>query len=87
MQNFGILDVIKETYQDQDFYILDGLDDAIIGVDEQQMRIIYSVTKCIEVIMEQNDLSKEDACEYFYYNVDSLRISGQNTPILCHDNF
>ncbi len=71
-----------EQYE-ENFLKADGFDDAIIGVDETQMRLIYSVSKCIEILMK--DMSEEEALEYFYFNVSGSYV-GQKTPIWCTDN-
>lgn len=79
-----ILDYILETYDDESFLKADGFDEAIIGVDENSMRLIYSVSKCIEILSQ--DMSEEDALEHFYYNVSGSYV-GEKTPIWCIDNF
>jgi len=79
-----ILDYILETYDDESFLKADGFDEAIIGVDENSMRLIYSVSKCIEILSQ--DMSEEDALEHFYYNVSGSYV-GDKTPIWCIDNF
>jgi hypothetical protein len=48
------------------------------------MRLIYSVSKCIEILSQ--DMSEEDALEHFYYNVSGSYV-GDKTPIWCIDNF
>jgi len=75
---------ILEKYDEHQFIIIDGFDDAIIGVDESKMILIYSVKKCIEILME--DMSCEDALEYFYYNTYNAYISDKQ-PMFCDDNF
>ena len=73
---------IIERYEDEVFLKADGFDDAIIGVDEQTMRLIYSVSKCIEILMV--DMDHIDAIEYFSYNVSGAYV-GEKTPIWCSD--
>ena len=73
---------ILENYPDEEFLIADGFDSAVIGVDEKSMRLIYSVTKCIEILMRS--MSEEDAFEYFDYNVEGAYV-GEKTPIWCND--
>jgi hypothetical protein len=73
---------IIERYEDEVFLKADGFDDAIIGVDEQTMRLIYSVSKCIEILMV--DMDHIDAIEYFSYNVSGAYV-GEKTPIWCND--
>ena len=78
------LERILEIYSDETFLKADGFDEAIIGVDETQMRLIYSVSKCIAILCR--DMTEEDAFEYFSVNVEGSYM-GHNTPIWCHDTF
>ena len=71
-----------EKYDGEELLTADGFDAAIIGVDETSMRVIYSVSKCIDILMA--DMSEEDAHEYFLYNVSSAYV-GEKTPIWCMD--
>lgn len=80
----SMLQDIIENYYEYDFLIADGFNDAIIGVDETSMRLIYSVRKCLEILQEY--LDEEDAIEYFEYNVSGAYV-GEQTPIWCYDNF
>ena len=77
-----MLESVLEKYPDEEFLIADGFNAAILGVDEKSMRLIYSTTKCIEILME--DMSEEEAFEYFYYNVSGAYM-GEKTPIFCDD--
>jgi hypothetical protein len=79
-----MIDKITEIYSDEDFLKADGFDSAIIGVDETEMRLIYSVSKCIDILSEQ--MSLEDAIEYFNFNLRTTYV-GEKTPIWCWDNF
>lgn len=80
----SMLQDIIDNYYEYDFLIADGFNDAIIGVDETSMRLIYSVRKCLEILQEY--LDEEDAIEYFEYNVSGAYV-GEQTPIWCYDNF
>ena len=79
------LQEIFDNYEDESFLIADGFDDAIIGVEESSMRLIYSVKRCIEILMSE-DMTYEDAIEHFNYNVSGGYV-GEKTPIWCQDNF
>jgi hypothetical protein len=79
-----MINKIIEKYEDEPFLKADGLDEAIIGVDEDTMRLIYSVKKCIEIL--SRDMEPEDAEEHFYFNVSGSYM-GEKTPIWCMDNF
>lgn len=80
----SILKEIIENYSDEEFLIADGFDDAVIGVDLNSGRLIYSVTKCLEILIE--DMTIEDAMEHFDYNVRGSYM-GEKTPIWCHDAY
>jgi hypothetical protein len=79
-----MIKAITEQYQDESFLKADGFDEAIIGVDETSMRLIYSVSKCIQILCK--DMNEEDAMEYFSFNVSGAYV-GEKTPIWCYDNF
>jgi hypothetical protein len=76
-----ILDKIIEYYSDEELLIADGFDDAVIGIDEKSMRIIYSVSKCLTI-----DALLDEAVEYFEFNVTGAYM-GEKTPIWCYDGF
>lgn len=78
-----MLEHIIEWFPEDEFLKADGFDDAIIGVDEFSMRLIYSVSKCIEIL--QKDMDEEEAVDYFEYNVKGAYV-GEKTPIFCIDN-
>ncbi len=81
----SILDQIIERYDDQKFLKADGFDNAVIGVDTRSMRLIYSRSKCIE-ILAKGGMSYEDAVEHFDFNVDGAYV-GEQTPIWCEDDY
>jgi len=56
----------------------DGFDDAIIGIDSKQ-RMVYSIEKILQ-ILQDDDMTQEDALEHFYYNIDGSYV-GDYTPI------
>lgn len=75
---------IIEQYHEEEFLKADGFDEAIIGVEENEMRLIYSVSKCLKIL--EQDMTELDAMEYFTFNVSGAYI-GDKTPIWCWDNF
>jgi len=76
------LEALYEFYPDEVFVIADGFDDAIMGVDEQSMRLIYSMEKSIEILCK--DMPYSEAIEYFDFNVAGAYV-GEKTPIWCND--
>tara|TARA_R100000995_G_scaffold66643_1_gene35389 strand:+ start:2245 stop:2487 length:243 start_codon:yes stop_codon:yes gene_type:complete len=79
-----MLEQIIEQYYEDEFLKADGFDDAVIGVEENEMRLIYSVAKCIEIL--KIEMTEEDALEHFTYNVSGSYV-GEKTPIWCWDTF
>lgn len=78
-----MLDKIIEWFPEDDLLIIDGFDDAILGIDEYSLRLIYSVSKCIEIL--EKDMTEEEAVEYFDFNIKYNYI-GEKTPIFCNDD-
>ena len=79
-----MIDKILEWFPEEEILKADGFDEAIIGIDTNEMRLIYSVSKCIEILCK--DMDMEDAIEYFDFNVSGSYM-GEKTPIWCYDDF
>ena len=79
-----MLNEIIERYEEEAFLKADGFDEAIIGVNEADMRLIYSIKKCIEILCR--DMNEEEAIEHFDFNVRGSYL-GEKTPIWCSDDF
>jgi hypothetical protein len=63
--------------------ILDGLDDAIIGIVEEfgnGPRILYSRNKIIEILCQREGMSYEEAEEFYGFNILGL-YAGEQNPI------
>lgn len=80
-----ILEAIITKFDGEEIIIADGFDEAVIGIEESTMRLIYSITKCLD-ILESQGMTDEDALEHFYFKVQGSYI-GEQTPIFCFDNF
>ena len=85
MTMIKMIDNITEYFYDETFLKADGFDDAIIGVEQNTMRLIYSVKKCIEILVLEG-MSVEEAIEYFDFNTKGSYV-GEKTPIWCDDMF
>jgi hypothetical protein len=65
--------------------ILDGLDDAIIGIVEEfgnGPRILYSKDKILTILCERDGMSIEEAEEFYDYNILGLYAGEQNAIFL-----
>ena len=63
--------------------ILDGLDEAIIGVTEEfgnNPRILYSKDKILNILCERDGMDMEEAIEFYDYNILGL-YAGEQNPI------
>lgn len=60
----------------------DGFDEAVIGIGRQFNKnlVIYDEDKCIEILMERDGMSEEEAIEFFEFNVVGAYV-GEYTPI------
>ena len=68
----------------------DGFDKAIIGqtydmvVSEE--RLIYSVEKCVEILVERDGMTSEEAIEYMDFNVLCAYI-GKDQPVFLREEY
>jgi len=81
-----MLEGILEYYPDESFLKADGFDSAVIGVEIPSMRLIYSVTKVIETLITEDEMSLEDAMEHYEFNIRGSYV-GELTPIWCDDMY
>jgi hypothetical protein len=84
-----MLETIIENYPDVEFLKADGFDDAVIGVVTDfvdEPKLIYSVSKCLAILMGDDEMDDSDALEYFTFNVSGAYV-GPKTPIWCWDDF
>ena len=81
-----MLDLIIEQNPEEEFLKADGLDEAIIGYDDFTGRLIYSMSKIINILIEGDGMTEEDALEHYYYNIHGGYV-GEKTPIWCFDYF
>ncbi len=67
----------------------EGFDEAIIGVGRQfdrPDRLIYDYDKCVEILVERDDMSAEEAREYMDFNVLGAYV-GEKTPIFKMEHY
>jgi hypothetical protein len=80
-----MIERILDIYTDNNFILVNGYNDAIIGVDDHGFRLIYSVKKTLD-ILESQGMEHDDALDHFYFNLYGAYL-GENGPIWCQDNF
>ena len=58
----------------------DGFDDAVIGTCYNTGRIVYSIERMLIILMERDEMSMEDAMDYFSFNIGGAYM-GEMTPM------
>jgi len=65
---------------------LTGLKDALLGIShEAKPRAIYSLSKIIAQIMEENDIDRKEAFKTFELEVRLPLLETENSPIYLND--
>ena len=63
-----------------------GFDDAILGLGRrcgQPDILVYDVDKCIEILMKKDNMTQEEAVDFFEYNIVGAWM-GEGTPIFLY---
>lgn len=63
----------------------DGFDSCLIGKDSKD-RAVYDAEAMLDTLMIRDDMSREEAEEYFWYNIDGAYV-GDMTPIYVFLNY
>ena len=79
-----MIEKIKETFANKTFITIYGFDSAILGLDENEIKLVYSVKKILEIL--EKTMTREDALEYFYFNMPGNE-KHINFPTYCYDNY
>lgn len=69
---------------DEEAIFFDGFEDAIIGLGSQQHKgpfVIYDRARCIQILVDREGMSPEDAEEFFQFNTEGCW-AGDRTPII-----
>jgi hypothetical protein len=62
--------------------VADGFDDAIIGLTTKEI-VVYNVATIIEILIERDGMTEDEAFEYFEFNIDGSYM-GDQTPIFIY---
>lgn len=71
-----------------DALLCDGFDEAIIGMAERINLgpvVAYDVDKMLDIMVERDGMTYEEAMEYFDYNILGAWM-GENTPVYIKTN-
>jgi len=79
------IDDFRKWIQDhnEEALLADGFEEAIIGIAERcgcPTLVAYDAARCIEILVERDGMSHEDAVEFFEFNTLGAW-AGEHTPI------
>ena len=70
----------------EDILLADGFEDAFIGLAErcgQPTIAAYDIERCIEILIQRDGMTPEEAVEFFSFNVIGA-YAGELTPTFLH---
>ena len=72
--------------EDPKTLLADGFEEALMGYGTRFTHgvAVYSKRKCLEVLVERDEMSRDEALEYFDFNVSGAYV-GENTPVFLED--
>jgi hypothetical protein len=76
-----LTEIIQE--QNPEALTADGLDDAILGIAYRAGAaplVAYSTSQCIQVLMDRDGMSYDEASEFFEFNIVGAFV-GPGTPV------
>ena len=77
-------DEIEDLYSDDepDMLFTDGYDEAIAGTvwDGERTRVVYKVEEILNILMERDEMTYDEASEYFDFNIAGSNM-GVYTPL------
>ena len=77
-----IVERLKEI--NPDAMLIDGMDRAVIGIDEMKARAVYSVEMIIDELSRLNEWDRDVAREWYEFNISTAHV-GEYTPILVYN--
>ena len=74
--------IIQRQMPEENFRYLTNMDHALIGLDKQSNRLVYSSKWIFDKLLET--MTVEEADEYYEHNILPLTVGGK-CPIICDD--
>lgn len=85
-RNKNLLSKLLWVFRDREILIADGLNEAVIGFkiviveNNEYIKLIYSIEKCIDILVERDGMTPNIAVEFLEFNTVGAYV-GHNTPI------
>ena len=77
-------DCLLNFYNEEDLVFIDGFDEAIVGVSND-MRVVYSTSVAIEILIKNNNMNLNEAISFGEYNL--FFSFYDKSPIWIYDTF
>jgi hypothetical protein len=58
----------------------DGFNQAIIGNEYHTNRVVYSIERMLQILIDRDGMSMEEAIEFFDFNIGGAYV-GEMTPV------
>ena len=58
----------------------DGFNQAIIGNEYHTNRVVYSIERMLQILIDRDGMSMEEAIEFFNFNIGGAYV-GEMTPV------
>ena len=58
----------------------DGFNDCIIGNEYNTNRVVYSIERMLQILIDRDGMSMEEAIEFFDFNIGGAYV-GEMTPM------
>lgn len=84
MKRTDRLHVILDQFPDESFLVMEGHNNAILGVEAHRMVLVYSVKQILKNL--QNDMTRAESLEYFENKMVQAHM-GEKTPVYVFDTF
>lgn len=65
---------------DSDALRADGFNQAIIGNEYHTNRVVYSIERMLQILIDRDGMSMEEAIEFFDFNIGGAYV-GEMTPM------
>ncbi len=75
------IDTMVEECGEEEILLADGFEEAFLGIARQFNKAfaLYDWDKCINVLMKRDGMDRDEAIEFFDFNVQGAYV-GENTP-------
>ena len=74
-------EILMQKLEENECLLATGYESALIGITEGVNPVaVYDTELCIKCLMDEDNMSEEDAVEFFYYNTVGSYV-GEKTPL------